>query len=124
MTPDVVARFTLGGQTFEDVNPLARSVRTSGPTVAGVRPANAERSTMHAEVGAMLQALDAGWRGGHGELVIEGILCCPWCRGDVKTLARLLGLDSLKVTDADGSVIEFRSQVELLPIRQGGKPWN
>jgi cytidine deaminase len=121
--PDVMARFTVGGQTFCDVNPLARSLRVSGPTIEGVRPANSDQSTMHAEFGAMFQAYSAGIRGGHGVLAIDGMPCCPWCRGDIKTLARALQLETLTVRDADGSIMKFETPRDFLPIRQGGKAW-
>lgn len=120
---DVRARFVISGQVFDDVNPLARTHRRPGATIAGVRPANADQATMHAEFGAMFQALTAGIRGGKGLLTIEGMICCPWCRGDIKTLARALQLESLIVHDADGSVIEFTRVGDFLPVRQGGKSW-
>jgi hypothetical protein len=122
--PDVTAIFELHGRVFEDVNPVCRTERTAGPTVQGVRPGNADRWTMHAEFGAMLQACDAGLRGGDGKLVVEGIKICPWCKGDIKTLARELRLQSLSVVDADGVRIEFLAPDDFRPIRQGGKAWS
>jgi hypothetical protein len=124
MEPDVRATFELSGRTFEDVNPVCRGGRMSGPTIAGVRPGNANRWTMHAEFGAMFQAYEEGLRGGHGQLTISGLIACPWCKGDVKTLARKLQLESLTVTDADGTVVRFESPADFLPVRQGGKTWN
>ncbi len=124
MAPDVEATFLINGQAFTDVNPLARPVRRSGGTIDGVRPANAELKTMHAEFGAMYQAYERGIRGGHGVLTIRGLKCCPWCRGDVKTLARALGLQTLKVFDGDGTIVEFKEAYDLLPLREGGKAWN
>jgi cytidine deaminase len=124
MTPDVIAVFTIGSATYRDVNPSARNPRGSGATIPGVRPANSDQATMHAEFGAMFQAFTGGIRGGRGVLTIQGIKCCPWCRGDIKTLARAMQLDALIVHDANGAVIEFLSASDLLPIRQGGKPWS
>jgi hypothetical protein len=124
MQPDVVATFELGGRIFEDVNPMFRSNRIGGATIPGVRPGNSDRWTMHAEFAAMLQAYDAGMRGGHGTVRITGIKVCSWCKGDIKTLARLMSLDSMTVYDADGAVIEFRNPEELQPVRSGGKAWN
>ena len=93
------------GQTFVDVNATARQVRRSGPTIPGARAANTRQDTMHAEFGAMFQAYEAGLRGDHGVLVIQGMMACPYCKGDVKTLARSLQLDSLTVHDANGAII-------------------
>lgn len=78
---------------------------------------------MHAEFAAMFQAYQQGLRGGHGSLVIAGIAACDYCKGDVKTMARALQLDSLTVQDADGCIVEFRSPQDLLPVNQGGKGW-
>jgi hypothetical protein len=124
MKPDVVAVFEFQGKSFEDVNPLCRTDRGSGTTVSGVRPGNADRWTMHAEIAAMLQAYDGGFRGGHGVLRVSGVRICPWCKGDIKTLARALQLESLTGFDADGTVIEFGQASDLLPVRHGGKTWN
>jgi hypothetical protein len=84
---------------------------------------NADQFTMHAELAALFQAYQQGLRGGHGELVIQGIAACDYCKGDVKTIARALQLDSLTVHDADGCIIEFLSPKDLLPLSQGGKGW-
>jgi hypothetical protein len=124
MAPDVVATFVIGAQQFADVNPISRELRRNGKTIDGVRPANAELAMMHAEFGAMFQAYEVGVRGGHGVLTIRGLKACPWCRGDVKTLARALRLESLTVHDADGTIVVFRTSQDMLPLRQGGKAWN
>jgi hypothetical protein len=121
--PDVVAEFTLQGVQFQDTNPLSRVIRVHGSTIARVRPGNADRWTMHAEIEAMLQAYDAGLRGGHGRLVIRGMRVCPWCKGDIKTIARHLELQSLTVVDDDGTIIEFGEPTDFLPVKQGGKAW-
>src|SRR5882757_483990 len=86
--PQVTATFTMGGRTFSDVNPVARTPRVVGSTITSVRPVNAGQFTMHAEFGAMFQAYQQGLRGGHGNLVIGGMVSCSYCKGDVKTLAR------------------------------------
>lgn len=124
MKPDVVATFEIAGSIYEDVNPLCRPQRVSGSTIGGVRPANADRLTMHAEFGAMLQAYDEGIRGGHGLLRIDGIKVCPWCKGDLKVLARAMSLEGLTVYDADGTTIEFVQPQDFLPVKRGGKAWN
>jgi hypothetical protein len=124
MAPDVEASFIIGGRQFNDVNPLARPARRFGPTIAGVRAANAELATMPAEFGSMLQAFEAGIRGGQGVLTTRRLKACPWCRGDIKTLARAMRLESLTVHDADGTIIEFAEPSDFLPLRQGGKAWN
>jgi hypothetical protein len=124
MTPDVVATFELQGRTFQDVNPTARNLRLAGPTVPGLRPGNADQWTMHAEIGAMFQAYEAGLQGGEAVLTVEGIEVCPWCRGDIKTLARLLSLRRLTVRDASGSLTVFETPKNLLPVKLGGKAWN
>lgn len=75
-----------------------------------------------AEVGAMHQALEAGVSGGEATLRVKGDLTvCRACRGDVKTMARKLGLEKLTVVDADGKVYSFVGD-ELKPLPQG-KPW-
>jgi hypothetical protein len=121
--PDVVAEFELQGAQYCDTNPLARTNRVYGVSIPGVRPGNYDRWTMHAEFAAMLQAYDAGLRGGHGKLTVRGAMVCPWCKGDIKTMARHLRLESLTVLDDDGSVIEFKEPSQFLPIKQGGKAW-
>jgi hypothetical protein len=79
---------------------------------------------MHAEIGAMIQARDAGIRGGAGLLEIQGRNgCTNYCRGDVKTMARLLELDRLEVKDADGTIYNFPTPQSLKPIKQGGQGW-
>jgi hypothetical protein len=77
---------------------------------------------MHAEIGSMYQALKAGKRGGSGVLRITGLEKCGPCKGDIKAMARKLGLEELTVYDADGKVYKFVGK-ELLPVAQGGKPW-
>ncbi len=122
--PAVRATFLAGGQKFTDVNPTARAVTQEGETVAGLRAPNADRATMHAEIGAMIQAKDAGIRGGAGRLEIEGMtVCAPYCRGDVKTMARSLDLDSLTVKDADDTIYNFPTRQSLQPIKDGGQGW-
>ena len=122
--PAVKATFFAGGQKFTDVNPTARAVTQAAETVAGLRAPNADRATMHAEIGAMIQAKDAGISGGDGLLEIQGMnVCAPFCRGDVKTMARSLGLESLRVKDADGTIYYFPTPQSLRSIRNGGQGW-
>jgi hypothetical protein len=121
--PQVSATFTMGGHTFSDVNPVARVPRVMGTTIPSVRPVNANQFTMHTEFGAMFQAHQRGLRGGHGNLIIGGLVSCSYCKGDVKTMARALQLSSLTVREANGSVISFGSPQDLLPMAQGGKGW-
>lgn len=117
----VTASFEHQGNTFEGVNPTAREQRTPGATIPGLRGPNTSRADMHAEIDAMLQAHDAGQRGGHGRLTISGMDACSRCRGDIKTMARALNLDSLTV-DNNGRIITFNRE-ELRTMREGGKGW-
>jgi hypothetical protein len=120
--PAVTATFKLNDQTFTDVNALARPNRVPGPTVPGLRAPNADLQTAHAEIGAMMQAKNAGLKGGHGVLTVTGEpVCGAYCTGDVKTMGRALGLDSLTVIDSTGT--RTFAGKELLPISQGGKGW-
>ncbi len=122
--PAVKATFSVGSRTFTDVNPIARSLLQEGETVPGLRAPNADRATMHAEIGAMIQAKDAGIRGGAGLLEVEGkTICAHYCRGNVKTMARVLELDRLEVQDADGTISLFPTPQSLQPIKHGGQGW-
>jgi len=71
----------------------------------------------------MFQAYLDGVRGGEGTLVIRDMKACPYCRGDIKVLARAMKLDALTVHDGDGKVIAFSTPDDFLPVRQGGKRW-
>jgi hypothetical protein len=71
----------------------------------------------------MLQGKQAGVSGGRGVLVIRGKNACSFCRGDVKTIARALDLDSLTVIDDDGRVLYFLDSDALRPVSEGGKGW-
>jgi hypothetical protein len=122
--PAVRASFIAGGQEFTDVNPIARGVTQKAETIPGLRAPNSDRATMHAEIGAMIQAKDAGISGGTGLLEIQGLnVCAPYCRGDVKSIARALGLESLTVKDADGTIYHFPTKQSLQPIKNGGQGW-
>uniref|UniRef100_UPI001FE17E23 RHS repeat-associated core domain-containing protein n=1 Tax=Chitinilyticum litopenaei TaxID=1121276 RepID=UPI001FE17E23 len=117
----VDAIFEMGGQIFTGTNPTDRAPRTSGPTSPGLRGPNTNTFDMHAEIEAMSKAKDAGLSGGKGTLTITGKDACPYCKGDIKTMARTLGLDELTVHN-NGRTIKFTKQ-ELNTIKQGGKGW-
>lgn len=117
--PTVTATFSIGGQTFRDVNPLARTVRTEGPTIPGLRAPNANQLTMHAEIGVMMQAKQAGVTGGHGTLTIQGKPAWCYCAGDVKTFARYLDLESLTVMN-ENKMTSF-SLAQLSKVKEGGR---
>ena len=122
--PAVSATFSVGGQTFVDVNATARASPQAGITVQGVRPPNLNRATMHAEIGAMVQAGDAGVTGGDGLLVVKGKnVCQQYCKGDIKTVARSLNLNSLTVQDTDGAISHFPTPDSLQTVKNGGQGW-
>ncbi len=117
--PVVKATFEHGGKTYEGVNPLAREPRVSGD-VPGLSAINNNTYGMHAEIDAMNKAKLDGVKGGDGILKVEGKVLCPYCKGDVKNMARIMELDSLTIHDADGKVHTFVGD-ELKSIKEGGK---
>lgn len=74
---------------------------------------------MHAEIEAMSKVRSKGGTGGHGILIIKGKNTCPYCKGDIKTFARQMNLDSLKIIDADGTEYLFDKK-GLNTIKNGG----
>lgn len=117
--PKVTATFSVGEQAFFDVNPTARELRVSGPTIPGLRGPNIDTMDMHAEIGAMFQAYQSGVRGGTATLIVQGEPLCLRCTGDVKTLARAMDLDHLTIVDESG-MYHFNSD-DLRTIKLGGK---
>lgn len=117
----VGATFEIGGQVFTGTNPTARNPRIPGETLPGLRGPNTSRSDMHAEIEAMMKAHDAGVTGGHGVLTIDGLEACARCKGDIKTVARALQLDSLTVNN-NGKQITFTGS-ELNKMKDRGKGW-
>jgi len=117
----VGATFEIDGQVFTGTNPTARSPRIPGETLPGLRGPNTSRSDMHAEIEAMMKAHDAGVTGGHGVLTIDGLEACARCKGDIKTVARALKLDSLTVNN-NGKQITFTGS-ELNKMKDRGKGW-
>ena len=99
-------------------NPLDRSARETGKN-PGLSAPNSNKSTMHAEIEAMTGAKGRGVKGGDGILEIKGKNICPYCKGDVKKLARQMDLNSLTIIDADGSIYKFDKK-GLLPVKEGG----
>ncbi|HEX7314764.1 MAG TPA: PA14 domain-containing protein [Pyrinomonadaceae bacterium] len=124
-TPEVFAEFELAGQVFNDVNATARKVRKSGP-LPGLSGSSDDQLVMHAEIGAMHQAYEAGLRGGHGILRVSGSRnVCKYCKGDIKSFASdYLNLETLTVFDTDGIVYTFEAKTGDFRIYQdGGKGW-
>ena len=63
---------------------------------------------MHAEIEAMLSAKNKFVTDdAQGTLIVKGKILCPYCKGDVKTLARQMNLNSLFIIDADGTEYLF-----------------
>jgi len=86
-------------------------------------PLNDTMEKASAEIGAMVQALEAGQFGGDATLRVQGNWNATHAtKADMKFMARKLHLSRLAVTDADGTFYSFQG-VELLPVRQGGKAW-
>ena len=117
----IFATFSMGGHTFTGINPTDRVPRVEGVNnVEGLRAINKSTFDMHAEIEAMTKAKSAGFTGGTGVLVVRGENICPYCKGDVKTMARDLELKKLVIVDADGKVHSFEGS-ELNIVKKGGK---
>jgi hypothetical protein len=117
----VDAEFSIEGTNVntQGINSVDRPGRVEGIN-DGLSAPNRKKWTMHAEIDAMTQAYDTGVKGGHGVLKIDGPLnMCPYCKGDVKTMARKLNLDSLTIIDADGTKYFFDKK-GLNKIKDGG----
>lgn len=117
----VEATFKMSGRRYTGRNPTDRARRSRGKTPKGMRGPNTDRCDMHAEIEAMMKAYDKGLRGGEATLTISGLPACPYCTGDVKTMARKLKLDKLTVNN-NGQTIAFTKE-DLKPIKDGGKGW-
>jgi RHS repeat-associated protein len=117
----VTATFEIGGKVFSGTNPTARTPRTPGTTLPGLRGPNTSRADMHAEIEAMMKAHDSGAKGGKGVLTIEGLEACARCKGDIKTVARALELDELTVKN-NGKTVKFIGKA-LNKVKQGGLGW-
>jgi filamentous hemagglutinin len=92
-----LARLDAGGKTFYGIN-------AHGQPVAPLRT-NAI-STTHAEADAFAQAARAGISGGNATLYVDRGLCLACGQnGGVRSMARQLGLESLKVVTPDEIVI-------------------
>jgi len=118
----VKATFEIQGHTFIGTNPKEREPRVYG-SIHGLSAVNNDEFKMHAEIDALLQAQKALLRGGVGVLTVEGIIVCPYCKGDIKKMAQQLALEELIVIDADGKIYNFKGGNELKPIKKGGKGW-
>ena len=122
--PAVRATFFGGGQRFTDVNPIARAVTQEAETIPGLRAPNADRTTMHAEIGVMVRprTRESGvalgyWksRGSMSVLLIAEASSRPWHAQFVSK--------SLVVKDADGTIYNFPAPQSLQPIKSGGQGW-
>jgi RHS repeat-associated protein len=114
----VDAVFRLAGKNFNGVNPTERNPRIDGESMPGP---NCCKYDMHAEIDAMMQAHDAGLRGGKGELRISGKEICGFCKRSIKKMAQALDLDELIVhEEVTGNTYKF-SRKDLEKVRDGGK---
>ncbi|EKE2797995.1 hypothetical protein OUL78_001100 [Salmonella enterica] len=87
----------MAGQVFTGGNPTERVPLVDDSTLPGMTAPNNSRFDMHAEIDAMLQAHDAGLRGGSATLTVEGKEICAFCKRSLKNMAQHLGLDKLKI---------------------------
>ncbi|WP_440130194.1 cytidine deaminase-like fold-containing protein [Trinickia symbiotica] len=111
----------MGDQTFAGMNPTERIPRLEGPTLSGLEYPNSNRFSMHAEIDAMMQAHDAGLRGGTGVLTIEGLPVCDFCKRSLKNMANHLELDEFIVHEkVTGKMYSF-TKADLRKVREGGK---
>ncbi|EFH5761925.1 hypothetical protein K3I66_003966 [Escherichia coli] len=82
---------------------------------------NNSRFDMHAEIDAMLQAHDAGLRGGSATLTVEGKEICGFCKRSLKNMAQHLGLDELTTHEkVTGNIYSFKDG-DFRKVRDGGK---
>jgi RHS repeat-associated protein len=101
------------------VNPTERPNRATSGVNDGLRGPNSSKANMHAEIEAMTTVKGRTNGGGHGTLTIKGKNACPYCKGDIKTLARQMNLDSLRIIDTDGTEYLFDKK-GLNTIKNGG----
>lgn len=117
----VDAIFEMAGQVFTGVNPTEHVPRVDGSTLPGMSGPNNSRFDMHAEIDAMLQAHDAGLRGGSAALTVEGKEICAFCKRSLKNMAQHLGLDELIIHEKiTGSIYKFKGN-DFKKVRDGGK---
>ena len=117
----VDATFNMGGETFQGVNPTERANRKSGKTGCRLAGPNSDEYSMHAEIDAMFKAYKKGKRGGTGELIVEGLPVCGWCKRSLKNMAKALELDRFIIRElSTGNIYDFTGN-DLKTIRQGGK---
>lgn len=108
-----------GEMTAAGTNPRDRVNRNTTGINEGLSAPNRHTSTMHAEIEAITTIKTQGASGGTGVLIVKGKNICPYCKGDVKNLARQMDLDSLKIIDADGTEYLFDKK-GLNTIKNGG----
>ena len=88
-----LSRLDAGGKSFYGVNAHGQEITLR------VNPI----SSTHAEADAFQQAANAGVRGGRGTLYVDRALCqACGLRGAVKSMARQLGLEELKIVTPQG----------------------
>jgi hypothetical protein len=122
--PKVEANFKTNRRTtYWDSNPTARDpIYRTEVKMDGLSKANSRASGMHAEPAAMVQAYEAGVRGGMAELNVD-VSPCRFCMNDIKSLARKLGLSRLRVIDHQTMTeYEFVGN-DLKTVKNGGKRW-
>jgi hypothetical protein len=67
----------------------------------------------------MTKAKNAGLSGGKGVLTIKGKVDCSYCKGDIKTMGRLLKLDKLTVHN-NGKTVIFTGK-DLNTVKNAGR---
>ncbi|EDP9478237.1 hypothetical protein XT96_000542 [Salmonella enterica subsp. enterica serovar Havana] len=111
----------MAGQVFTGGNPTERVPLVDDSTLPGMTAPNNSRFDMHAEIDAMLQAHDAGLRGGSATLTVEGKEICAFCKRCLKNMAQHLGLDKLKIHEKiTGNIYKFKGN-DFNKVRDGGK---
>lgn len=111
--PKVIAKGTINGKTFRDVNQSAKIGSPDSPTLIAQRVnakiqadgkprPNATVANSHAEIGVIQQAYNAGkTKGGSMTMTVSGKDVCGYCKGDIAAAAQASGLKSLTVNATD-----------------------
>ncbi|WP_304713119.1 polymorphic toxin MafB class 1 [Neisseria viridiae] len=111
--PKVIAKGTINGKTFRDVNQSAKIGSPDSPTLIAQRVnakiqadgkprPNATVANSHAEIGVIQQAYNAGeTKGASMTMTVSGKDVCGYCKGDIAAAAQASGLKSLTVNATD-----------------------
>jgi RHS repeat-associated protein len=112
-----------GSRIYNDTNPTARDPKfRTGEKIDGLSSTNNSTTKMHGEIGSMYQSGEAGNFGGEGTLRTSKTPC-GFCKGDIKTMARKIGLEKLTIIDEEtGNVYEFVGD-DLKQVSKGGKSY-